>query len=255
MDLSGKVALITGGNRGIGAGCALALAQAGADISFTYRRDEDSANETKAKIEALGRKVYVDQADVSIEEQAKSVCDNAIKQFGKVDILIANAGVASRGNTVRDTATEEFRRLINTHVFGALWVCQGVIDSMREQGDGRIILISSVATQKAAPNGAPYTMAKVAMEALANTLAQEEGPNGIRTNVIGPGLVETEMGRRLSKARGAKDIKELYKVYPFGRVCQPEDIGNLAAFLCSEQASYINGQTIYVDGGGFIRKR
>jgi NAD(P)-dependent dehydrogenase (short-subunit alcohol dehydrogenase family) len=125
---------------------------------------------------------------------------------------------------------------------------------MREHGDGRIILISSVATQKASPNGGPYTIAKVAMEALANTLAQEEGPNGIRTNIIGPGLVETEMGRRLSRARGAKDIKDLYAVYPYGRVCQPEDIGNLATFLCSEEAGYINGQTIYVDGGGFIRK-
>lgn len=253
MDLSGKVALITGGNRGIGAGCAVALAKAGADIAFTYRRDEASASETKAEIEALGRKVFVDQADVSIEEQAKSVCENAIRHFGKVDILVANAGIASRGNTVRDTPTEEFRRLINTHVFGSLWVCQGVIDSMREQGDGRIILISSVATRRASPNGAPYTMAKTAMEALANTLALEEGPNGIRTNIIGPGLVETEMGRRLSKARGAGDIKDLYAVYPFGRVCQPEDIGNVAVFLSSDEGSYVNGQTIYVDGGGFIR--
>lgn len=254
MDLSGRVALITGGNRGIGAACALALARAGADIALTYRRDQESAKETASQIEALGRKVFVDQADVSIEEQAKSICTNALGEFGKIDILIGNAGIASRGNTVRDTPTEEFRKLINTHVFGALWVCQGVIDSMRESGNGRIILISSVATKNHAANGAPYTMAKVAMEALANTLAQEEGPNGIRTNIIGPGLVETEMGRRLSKARGTDDIKDLYATFPFGRVCQPEDIGNLAVFFASEEGAYVNGQRVYVDGGGFVRK-
>lgn len=254
MDLSGKVAFITGGNRGIGAGCALKLAEAGADIAFTYRRDQESAEETKAKIEALGRRAYVQQADVCVEDDIKGACANTIRELGKIDILVANAGIASRGNTVRDTSTEEFRRLIDTHVFGALWACQGVIDSMREQGDGRIILISSVATRNHSANGAPYTIAKVAMEALANTLAQEEGPNGIRTNIIGPGLVETEMGRRLSKARGTKDIKDLYATFPFGRVCQPEDIGNLVVFFASGEGGYINGQRVYVDGGGFVRK-
>jgi 3-oxoacyl-[acyl-carrier protein] reductase len=253
MDLTGKVALITGGNRGIGAACSIALAEAGADVAFTYRRDEDSAKETAATIEALGRKVMFLQADVSNEEDAKDAVASIINEMGKVDILIANAGVASRGNTVRDTPTEEFRRLIDTHAFGAIWVSQAVIDSMRQQGEGRIIYISSVATKMHGANSAPYTIAKVAMEATAKALALEEGPNGIRTNVIGPGLVETDMGTRLSKARG-NDITELHKSFPFGRVCQPQDIANVATFLCSEQGSYVNGQIIYVDGGGFTRK-
>lgn len=252
MDLSGKVALITGGNRGIGAGCSLALAQAGADIAFTYRRDEDSAKETAAAIEALGRKAMIIQADVSSEEEAKAAAASVIENMGKVDILIANAGIASRGNTVRDTPTEEFRRLVDTHAFGAIWVSQAVIDSMRERGDGRIIFISSVATKMHGARSAPYTVAKVAMESVAKALALEEGPNGIRTNVIGPGLVETQMGTRLSKARG-NDITELHKTFPFGRVCQPEDIANVAVFLCSQEGSYVNGQIIYVDGGGFTR--
>ena len=253
MDLSGKVALITGGNRGIGAACSLALAKAGADVAFTYRRDEDSAKETAAAIEALGRKALVIQADVSNEEEAKGAAAAVIDSMGKVDFLIANAGVASRGNTVRDTPTKEFRKLIDTHAFGAIWVSQAVIDSMREQGEGRIIFISSVATRNHSARSAPYTVAKVAMEAVAKALALEEGPNGIRTNTIGPGLVETEMGTRLSKARG-KDIKELHNTFPFGRVCQPEDIANVAAFLCSNEGSYVNGQLIYVDGGGFVRQ-
>ena len=253
MDLSGKVGLVTGGNRGIGAGCSLALAKGGADVAFTYRRDEESAKETAAAIEALGRKAMFIQADVSNEEEAKAAVESVIKNMGRVDFLIANAGVASRGNTVRDTPTEEFRRLIDTHAFGAIWVSQAVIDTMREQGDGRIIFISSVATRHHGARSAPYTMAKVSMEAIAKALALEEGPNGIRTNVIGPGLVETQMGTRLSKAHG-NDIKELHNTYPFGRVCQPEDIANVAAFLCSDEGSYVNGQIIYVDGGGFQRK-
>jgi len=253
MELAGKVALITGGNRGIGAGCAMQLAKAGADIAFTFRRGEDSAKETKSDIEALGRKACMLQADVSDEDSIKAACAAAIRELGKVDILVANAGVASRGNTIRDTPSEEFHRLVNTHIFGALWACQGVIDSMREQGDGRIILVSSVATRNHTANGGPYTIAKVGMEALANTLAQEEGPNGIRTNIIGPGLVETEMGRRLTKARGG-NIDKLHDTFPYGRVCQPEDIGNVAVFFASEQGSYVNGQRVYVDGGGFVRK-
>ncbi len=253
MSLEGKVAFITGGSRGIGAGCALELAKAGADIALTYRRDEDAANATKAEIEALGRKASIYQADVGVEDEIKGACADAIKEFGKIDILVANAGVASRGNTVRDTPTQEFRRLVDTHIFGALWAAQAVIDSMREQGDGRIILVSSVATRNHSANGAPYTIAKVGMEALANTLAQEEGPNGIRTNIIGPGLVETEMGRRLTKARGG-DITKLHDTFPYGRVCQPEDIGRVAVFFASELGDYVNGQRVYVDGGGFVRK-
>lgn len=253
MNLQGRVAFVTGGGRGIGAACSVALAEAGADVALTYRRDEASANETAEKITALGRKAIVVQCDVSEQEQVGATIENILAETGKIDILVCSAGIASRGNSVRDTSTEEMLRVFDTHVMGSFWCCQGVIDSMREQGGGRIIIISSAATKSHGANGAPYSMAKSALESLMKTLSKEEGPNGIRVNAIGPGLVETEMGRRLSKARGAADIKDLYKTYPFGRVCQPEDIGNLAAYLCSDEGSYISGQVIYVDGGGFIR--
>ena len=253
MNWKGRVAFVTGGGRGIGAACSVALAEAGADVALTYRRDEASANEVAGKITALGRKAIVAQCDVSEQEQVAATIGNVIAETGKIDILVCSAGIASRGNSVRDTTTEEMRRVLDTHVMGSFWCCQGVIDSMRAQGSGHIIIISSVATIGHAANGAPYNMAKSALESLTKTLMQEEGPNGIRVNAIGPGLVETEMGRRLSKARGADDIKDLYKTYPFDRVCQPEDIANLAAYLCSDAGSYISGQVIYVDGGGFVR--
>ena len=254
MNLEGKVAFVTGGGRGIGAGCSIALAKAGADIALTYRKDNNAAIETASEVERFGRKALVLQCDVSQEEDVAPAVQQAVDQLGNIDILIANAGIASRGSSVYDTPTAEFRRLFDTHIMGAIWSCKAVLDSMRKQGDGHIIIISSVATIHHAPQGAPYNMAKAAMESLMWTLSKEEGPNGIRVNAIGPGLIETEMGRRLSKARGAADIKELYETHPFGRVGQPEDIGNLAAFLCSDEGSYVSGQIIYVHGGGFVRE-
>jgi len=253
MNQQGRVALITGGGRGIGAGCSMALAEAGADLALTYRRDEASAEETAEKIRNLGRKAIAVQCDVSKEDQVKAAIEKVLAEMGKIDILVSNAGIASRGNSVRDTSTEEMLRVFDTHVMGSFWCCQGVIDSMRAQGRGHIIIISSVATKKHNANGAPYSMAKSALEALMIALSKEEGPNGIRINAIGPGLVETEMGRRLSKAHGSANIKDLYETHPFDRVCQPEDIGNLAAYLCSDADSYVNGQVIYVDGGDFLR--
>lgn len=252
MNLTGKTAFITGGGRGIGKGCALALARAGADVALTYRRDDEAAQQTVSEIEALGSKALALRCDVSEEEQVESAAKHAIEKLGGVDILIANAGIASRGQTVYDTPSSEFIALFNTHVMGAIWSTKAVLASMRERGAGHIVLISSVATKQHGANSAPYSMAKAAMESLMLVLSREEGPKGIRVNAIAPGLIETEMGKRLSAARGT-DIKELHKVYPFGRVGQPKDIGNLAAFLCSEEGSYVSGQVIYVDGGGFIR--
>jgi NAD(P)-dependent dehydrogenase (short-subunit alcohol dehydrogenase family) len=205
------------------------------------------------KITALGRKAVVVRCDVSEQDQVEAAVEKIIAETGKIDILVCSAGIASRGASVRNTSTEEMRRVLDTHVMGSFWCCQAVIDSMRAEGRGDIVIISSVASRGNGANGAPYNMAKTALNSLAITLSKEEGPNGIRVNAIGPGLVETEMGSRLSKARGAADIKDLYKTYPFGRVCQPEDIANLAAYLCSDEGGYISGQVIYVDGGGFIR--
>lgn len=254
MDLKGRVAFVTGGGRGIGAGCSMALAKAGADVAMTYRKDREAAETTADEIRAMGCRAHAVQCDVSDEDSVKEAARKVLAEMGKIDILIANAGIASRGNTVRDTPTEEFRRLFDTHIMGSIWCCQAVVDSMREQGKGHIILISSVATKQHGARSAPYSMAKAAIESLMQVLSKEEGPNGIRVNVIAPGLIETEMGRRLTKARGTADIKDLYATHPFGRVGQPEDIGNLAAFLCSDEGSYVNSQVVYVYGGDFVHK-
>jgi len=250
MNLNGRVAMVTGGGRGIGRGISLALAEAGADIAVVYRKDAAAADETVKEVQSFSRKAAAFCADATDYDSVKEAVNLALGFFGKIDILVNNAGIASRGNSVFDTEAKEMERVIRTHVLGSFYFTQAVLPSLRKQLRGDILFISSVAAELMMPNGSPYNMAKTAMEALALTLAKEEVGNGIHVNVIRPGLVETDMGSRLAKAtRGVQDIKDLYATSPFGRVGQPSDIGNAAVFLVSDQAAYITGAIIKVSGG------
>ena len=246
----GRVALVTGGGRGIGRAISLALAADGADVALSYHRDEESAAETVREVEALGRKAVAYQAAVESLEDDERLVASALADFGHVDILVNNAGVASRGRSVVDTDPEEPGRLLAAHAIGPHHLCRLVLPSMREQPRGDIVFISSVATDAMAANGAPYNMGKAAMEALAATLAKEERRHGIHVNVVAPGLVETEMGRRLVKAGGVEDITALAPAMPYGRVCQPEDVAAVVRFLVSDAAGYLTGERVRVHGGG-----
>ncbi|HKC52526.1 MAG TPA: glucose 1-dehydrogenase [Myxococcota bacterium] len=251
MSLAGRVALVTGGSRGIGRAIALALAEDGAAVAVNYRKDEAAAKEAVAAIESLGRRARAYAASVDSLEACQAMVDAVVRDFGFVDILVNNAGIASRGQTVKNSDPLEFERVVRTHAFGAWYLCHLVIPSMRTRPRGDVVMISSVATLHHAGGGAPYNMGKAALESLAFTLAKEEKKHGIRVNVVAPGLVETEMGRRLAKAAmGVDDIRKLDAVMPFGRVCQPEDVANAVRFLVSERASYITGEKLNVHGGG-----
>jgi NAD(P)-dependent dehydrogenase (short-subunit alcohol dehydrogenase family) len=251
MTLEGRVAFVTGGGRGIGKGIAVALAADGADVAINYRKDETAAKETVAEIEGLGRRAAAYKASIDSVDEDHAMVDVALDAFGHVDILVNNAGIASRGNTVADTDPAELARVVGTHALGAHHLSRMLIPQMRKQGRGDIVMISSVATRDWAAGGAPYNMAKAALEALAFTLAKEEKGNGIRVNVVAPGLVDTEMGRRLVKgAMGIEDIRKLDKAMPFGHVCTPDDVADVVRFLVSDAGDYITGQRIYVEGGG-----
>jgi len=250
MTLEGRVALVTGGGRGIGKAIALGLAADGADVAINYRRDSDAARETVAEIEGLGRKAAAYQASIDDIDQDQAMVDAALETFGHVDILVNNAGIASRGGTVAKTDPAELTRVIGTHAIGAHHLCRMLIPQMRAQERGDVVMISSVATRAMAGGGAPYNMAKAALEALALTLANEEKTKGIRVNIVAPGLVDTEMGRRLVKgAMGVEDIRTLDKGMPFGRVCAPEDVADVVRFLVSDAGAFVTGQRIYLDGG------
>ena len=248
-ELEGRLALVTGGGRGIGRAISLALAADGADVAVSYRRDADAADETVREIEGLGRRARAYQASIDALEDAERLIAGIGDDFGRLDVLVNNAGVASRGRAVADTDPDEVGRLLATHAIGAHHLCRLAIPLLRERSRGDIVFISSVATDRMAANGAPYNMGKAAMEALAATLAKEERDHGIHVNIVAPGLVETEMGRRLVKARGVDDIRQLDETMPFGRVCRPEDVAGVVRFLVSDAAGYVTGERIRVHGG------
>jgi 3-oxoacyl-[acyl-carrier protein] reductase len=250
VPLDGRVALVSGGGRGIGRAISLALAADGADVAVNYRRDAEAANQTVAEIVASGRRSFAHQASVDDYEADRAMVEAVVSELGPVDILVNNAGVASRGLSVAKTDPAELDRVVRTHAFGAHHLCQMVLPGMRERPRGDIVMISSSATRMLAGYSGPYNMAKVALEALAMTLAKEERSHGIRVNVVAPGLVKTEMGRRLARgALGVEDIHQLDATSPFGHVCRPEDVASVVAFLVGEGGHYVTGQRIYVDGG------
>ena len=249
MSLSGKVAIVTGGNRGIGKGIALGLAEDGADIAVNFRKNEDEAQATIAEIEKLGVKAVAYQAPVDDYEAVKDMVAQVASDFGQIDILVNNAGIASRGLSVVDTDPAEFERVVRTHTFGTFYATREVIPHLRRRPRGDIIMISSAATRRWMANGAPYNVGKAGIEAIAYGVAKEELANNIRVNVVAPGIVESDMGRRLIKAtRGFDDPRDLDASMPFGRVCQPEDVANAVRYLVSDLNTYVTGERIYVDG-------
>ena len=251
VSLAGRVALVTGASRGIGRAIALALAEAGADVAVNFRRDEGAANETVAEIQALGRKAKAYSASVENWDEDQAMVEAVLKDFGKIDILINNAGIASRGQAVADTDPAEMERVVRIHAFGPHYLCKLVVPQMRGLGRGDIVMISSVATLGMGARGGPYNMGKAAMEALALTLAKEERNHGIRTNIVAPALTVTEMGRRLTKATsGVEDIHQLDARSPFGRVSVPEDVAAAVVWLVSSANPYANGQKVNINGGG-----
>jgi 3-oxoacyl-[acyl-carrier protein] reductase len=248
--LAGRVALVTGGSRGIGRGIALALAGAGAAVAITYRRDEDSAREVVAAIKSAGGEATLVQAAMEDPDALERAVADASAALGPIDLFVSNAGLASRGNTVADTDPAEMERLFQAHVMGAHRLVRLVIGDMRAAPRGDVIVISSSEVLHARAHGAPYNMAKSALEAFALTLAKEEAANGVRVNIVAPGLVATDMGDKLVRAKlGAASAADLDSQMPFGRVTRPEDVGALVVSLTGPAVAMVTGQRLVIDGG------
>ena len=251
IDLSGRTALVTGGSRGIGRGIALALARAGADVAINYRRDEDAAQAVAAEIRGIGRKAEIYSASVGEAEACEAMIAEVIRDFGVLDILVNNAGIASSGRSVADTDPSELQRVMAVHALAPHYVSHYALPHLRKAARSDIIMISSVATDGHAANGAPYNMGKAAMESLALTLAKEEMPNGVRVNIVKPALTVTDMGERLAKVvTGVADIHELDKGFPFGRVPTPDDVAAAVLWFVSPANPYCSGQMLSIDGSG-----
>lgn len=244
-----RVALVTGGSRGVGRAIALRLAADGARVAISYRRDADSADEVVARIGAAGGTARAYQAAVDDPDAAVGLARAVEEDLGPVGIFVSNAGSASTGRSIADTPDEEYLRLLQVHALGPIRLIRELLPAMRRQQRTDVVVVSSAITDTTPGRSAPYTMAKAALEAAVRTLAREERRQGVRANIVAPGLVATEMGRRLV-AHGGGDIDQLDPGAPFGRVCRPEDVAGVVAFLVSEDAGYVTGQRIRVDGGG-----
>jgi 3-oxoacyl-[acyl-carrier protein] reductase len=255
ISLDGRVALVTGGSRGIGRGIALGLARAGADVAINYRREAEAAEEVVKEIQAMGRTARAYHASVDDYDACTALVDAVARDFGSLSILINNAGIASRGQTVADTDPAEFERVMRVHAFAPHYMSKSAIPHLRKHDRADIVMISSIATLSHAANGAPYNMGKAAAESLALTLAKEEQRHGIRVNIVAPSLTVSDMGERLAKAvTGVADIHELDKRSPFGRVSVPDDVAAAVVWLVSDANPYASGQKINIDGGGgFVR--
>lgn len=250
--LAGRVALVTGGGRGIGRAISLTLADRGAAVAINWRKDEESALETLEAVRALGVPAVMVQGSVDDQERHASLVAEVTDELGPIDILVHNAGIASRGSTVENTQTEEVERVLRVHAIGPHGLTRHVLPGMRAADRGDIVFLSSVAAHVLPAGGAPYNMGKAASDGLAYTLAKEEAAHGIRVNIVAPGLVTTEMGDRLMRgltAGAVQHASEIDDASPFGHVCRPEEVADAVAFLVS--TTYVTGQKIAVDGGSY----
>lgn len=250
-SLAGRVALITGSSRGVGRAIAHVLAARGAAVAINYRRDEIAAAEVVTEVTENGGVARAYRAAMEDDAAVTAMVHAARDDLGPLSIVVSNAGTASRGRAVAQTSLSEFQSLMQVHAFGPIGLLQAALPDLRSAGRGDIVMISSTIAVATPAGAAPYSMAKAAMESCVMTLAREERSHGIRANVVAPGLVETEMGRRLVYAlTDGSSIDDLKAHYPFGRVCVPDDVAATVAFLVSDEAAYITGQKILVDGGG-----
>jgi len=243
MTLSGRVALVTGASQGIGRACALKLAKAGATLALAARGQEKLL-ELAGQIEAAGSKAAAFPLDVSDEEQIKSTFKAVLAQFGKIDILVNNAGI-TRDQLVMRMKRSDWDSVLNTNLTSAYLCTQQAIGSMLKQHWGRIINITSIFGQMGQAGQANYAASKAGLIGLTMAIAREVGSRNITCNAVAPGFIETAMTSGLGE-----DLKQnAVKMIPLGRVGTPEDVANAVAFLASEEASYITGHVLNVNGG------
>ncbi|MCD7035530.1 glucose 1-dehydrogenase [Metabacillus sp. GX 13764] len=246
FQLSGKIALITGGGRGIGRALAIGFAEAGADVILLSRTAKD-LEEVKGQVEALGRKAFIYQTDVTVREEVAEAIRSAKAEAGSIDILVNNAGMNIRSKAM-DVTDEEWRQIMDTNLTSAFIVSQEIGKVMKEQGTGgRMINIASVAGHLALRTGVVYGATKAAMIQMTKILAFEWGKYDINVNAIGPWYFETPLTEKL--LQDEEYVKDILAVTPLKRIGQLPELVGPAVFLASDAASYISGQTLYVDGG------
>jgi glucose 1-dehydrogenase len=247
MSLTGKVAIVTGGNSGIGKAVVLALAEAGANIVIDYVANEQATEDLEKQVAALGDQSIGVEADVSKVEDLERLIAAAVDAFGRVDIMVNNAGVETR-SSVLDTTEAQYDKVMAINLKSAFFGTQLAAKQMIAQGTGgRIINITSVHEDWPMPGNTPYCLSKGGMRMLTRTAGVELGPSGVTVVGVGPGAVATPIN--VSTMEDPEKMKTLDAAIPMGRMAEPEEIGSVVAFLAGDGASYLTATTIFADGG------
>ena len=245
-ELDGRIALVTGGSKGIGKAIALALAEAGADVAIAARGPEDLERAAK-EIEALGRRVLPVPTDIADPEQVEAVVDRTVTELGTLDVLVNNAGAAPFLSTLNTVRREGFEKYFRINFHGAFYATQAAASTLLAKGSGSVINVASVAAYIASPGLTYYASAKAALVSLTRTVAQEWASSGVRVNAIAPGWIETEMNARAREDPAYYD--SIRSLIPMGRWGTAEEVASVARFLASDAASFMTGSVVVVDGG------
>ena len=244
MNFTGKTAVVTGGSRGLGRAVCLELAAGGANVVLCYAGNENAANETAAACEALGAKVLAVRCDVADSAQVKALMGEALKVFGRIDILVNNAGITRDGLLMMMKETD-FDDVINTNLKGAFLCMKAVARTMMKQRYGRIVNLSSVVGLRGNAGQVNYAASKAGVIGMTKSLAKELASRGVTVNAVAPGFIETDMTAAMPEAAKTATLAAI----PMGRMGAAEDVAKAVAFLASEEAGYITGQVVAVDGG------
>ncbi len=242
MRLNNKTAIITGGATGIGLACARLFTREGARVAIFGRR-QDRLDQAR---EQIGDSVLAVQGDITDEQDIQRLVDTTLKELGQVDILINNAGTFT-GGPLHETDTEAWDRVFNINMTGVFQLTRRVLPSMVEQGSGSIIHISSISGMVAMPQTAAYNASKGALNQFSKSIAVEYGAQGIRSNALCPGMIETEMTEEVRQDTAL--MAEWIKDYPLGRFGKPEEVAQACLFLASDESAFITGTTLPIDGG------
>ena len=244
MNFAGKTAVVTGGSRGLGRAVCLELAAGGANVVLCYAGNEAAANDTAAACEALGAKALAVRCDVAQAGEVKALMDAAVQAFGRIDILVNNAGI-TRDGLLMMMKEDDFDAVINTNLKGAFLCMKAVARQMMKQRYGRIVNLSSVVGLRGNAGQVNYAASKAGVIGMTKSLAKELASRGVTVNAVAPGFMETDMTAAMPEAARTATLAAI----PMGRMGAAEDVAKTVAFLASEEAGYITGQVIAVDGG------